>query len=758
MHNESRTASRARDALRLPLSLVACLAIVAGLASIGLVAAIDSGLQRAYYKARGTVEGAKNSASPVLLVALDDTTAKRWGAPPWPDEHFQSLVAKIMESEENQPKVVALLEGSMLLMRDSAADALEEKGWLVPKSNDSSPGGFAQPALRIDHGGVDEITLKHPDGTPSVLSRVVEKIAEDAEDAEQDAGLGMPATATLPIHYTGSPDSLPTIAAHRIVDGQISNATFAGRIVIIGPQGQWFAPRLPTPVGPMSPAEIQAHALTGWLAGKVWRAIPWWQYWLMLAGFALVLLVVAPRVRTGVVIAIAAISLATAIGLDYWLFVSGTTMLGASGFALVLIVALLGSWISERRRARREMGELSRWLAKQAETELQSGSLRGSDEDFLRKFLRASRTYVDFHSAIFAELPQGKFHLADDSFLCLDTETSEIFERRRDVRRDPYAKAYRTHRPEWATRPFMKKELELKTLMVPLVELGRILGYWVVNFPRATKISRRKIQLIETLGHQASIALDRRRLQQKVREKDGALASSKPTVLLGQLRDTRQAAASMLQSQHRIDELFENLPVGVLVATLWGEVELVNAVMRRFLHEMGIEDPLRMSLPALVAKISGSDEDRVREQLRNTMGDKSAVRISRKGGASEARSRPRQLVLSRVSGSSSEDAALSSRAAHFVLIANEQSAMTAVDAPHRADTSSPSARATHSDKQTDKGPEHSWLPTPLHGDSQRTNNGSGPVSSNGHAELDDDTSSDELLLSDMMSSRRVAGK
>ncbi|MEM9492952.1 MAG: CHASE2 domain-containing protein, partial [Myxococcota bacterium] len=476
------------------------------------------------------------------------------GDPPWSGAQLDRVVSEILAGS---PRLVAVLEGTRLLTTGTPARTAQTDGRLVTAaalgSTASHPAGLAQPALHIDRGAVDRLILRHDDGTHSVLGQVVK-------------GLDLPA-ATLDqvrIDYRGPPDTLPTIAAHRVASGEIPGATFTDRIVLVGAQGQAFAPLLPTPVGPMSPAQIQTHALTGMLDGSAWTEPPPLRYWLAVAALGLLLLVVLPRLKTVAVAAVASLLAVAALVIDYWLFASDTALLGCSAFIATIAAVLLCNWLYERQQTRIELAEFSRWLARQADTELESGSLRGRDPDFLRKFLEASRTYVDFHSAIFAELPQGAHHLTFT--LYTDAAPDQVFERRRDVRREPYSTAYRTHRPEWATRPFMQTELELKTLMVPFVELGRILGYWIVNFPKDTSLSRRQLQIIEMLSDQASIILDRRRLQHKVRQSEGRLPSRSPTVLLGQLRDTRQTAASVVQSQNRIDELFENLPFGVLVA------------------------------------------------------------------------------------------------------------------------------------------------------------------------------------------------
>lgn len=678
MHRATRKSDWLRHVLRLSLLLVVSIAIVATLSVAGVLDAVDNGLQRAYYR----VHGADSPSSSVLLVALDENTARSWGAPPWASERFDHLLDEILSGD---PAAVAVLEGSHLLLRgkpgrsDDAADAVSDGRLLMPAERIGAA-GFAQPVLRIDRGAVEQIELSDESGSPSVLARVA--VA---------SGLEIPAGDAMPIHYAGPPDSLPTIAAHRIVGDQIPAGVFSGRIVLIGAQGHAFAPLLPTPVGPMSPAEIQAHALTGLLQGSVWQPFPTWWYWLAIALLALLMLLAIPRIETMTSVVVIAVIAALAVAGDYWLFTSGVALVGAAGVLAVLAVTVFVAWISERRRLRRELAGLSRWLARQAQTELQTSTSRGSEEEFLGTFMQASRTYVDFHSAIFAELPQGKYHLADDSFLCLDTEPGEIFERRRDVRREPYAKAYRTHRPEWSVRPFMDQTLELKTLMVPLVELGRILGFWVVNFPRTAKISKRKIRLIEMLGAQASIALDRRRLQQRAWLQGQEVTVRGSSLLLSRISDTQRSAQSMVRSQNHIDELFENLPVGVLVATLWGEIELMNKVMRDYLDGLGMGDPTRTTLSEVIATVSGKTHTEVDKQLRSVMTERSSIEIATQQDDHTKQADIRHLALSRISGSDDENAQVG--IAHLVLTASRPGQTVMTETPWIGDLSEDTRRA-----------------------------------------------------------------
>lgn len=620
---------------------------------LGISGAMDSTMRRMYYQVRGE----RSTSVSVVLVALDEGTVKEWGAPPWSWEQLERLGSAIMAGN---PKLVAMLEPSPRVLPDgepegALADVRAQGRLVMPPVST----GFVQPSLRVDTWSIDTVHLQEQDGMQPVLAQVIERL-----------GLPLPAGGALPINFRGSPSSLPTVAGHRVASGEIPASTFTDRIVVIGLQGERFAPMLPTPVGAMSPAQVQAHALSGLLDGATWRPIPVWSRWLVIAGLVCLALFGVPRLSNRAVSIVAGVSLATLIAADYGLFASGTLLLGVADPALALSVAMMGSWMLERARVVRDLAEFSAWLTRQVEHEARAGAPRRNDTSFLDSFLRSVRTYFDFHSSIFAELAPGSHHL--EFTLCVDTSFDDVCEKRRDIRREPYSSAHQSHRPEWAVRPFMNEELGLKTLMVPLVELGRTLGYWIINFPAEVEVAPRTLTLIGMLGDQASIALDRRRLLQRtaLAGKPSPLAAS--SVVLAELGAARQTAASLMQSQYRVDELFERLPVGVLVATLWGDIEMTNAGMRTLLSSIDIDDPTQLSLPELIARISGENDEEVRLKLRQLIDHQTALRI-RMGGESSNGESTHDILLTRVFGRGGMDSSDNGNAAaHFVLTATER--------------------------------------------------------------------------------------
>ena len=97
--------------------------------------------------------------------------------------------------------------------------------------------------------------------------------------------------------------------------------------------------------------------------------------------------------------------------------------------------------------------------------------------------------------------------------------------------------------------------------------------------------------------------------------------------LLDRLAEMRQSALSLVQEQQSLNSLFALLPVGVTVSTLWGELQFTNDSMRRFLAGVGIDEPARLSLPALVAQLTETPREAVLGVVRSLIAGRSFVRL-----------------------------------------------------------------------------------------------------------------------------------
>jgi len=587
---------------RLLAATVSCLIALELAGATGLVSAADENLRRLYYGIRGARQGPTD----VVFVAIDEETVAAWGRPPWSSRQYLDLFEAIAAGS---PRVIAVLEPGPRLLADQDARAL--RGSVSSVVVPPPAPGLQQPELVVDErGSVRAVRLRGVSG------------ANVTAEAIAAAGLVAPGDGeTMLVNFAGPPDTLPTVPAHRIATGEIPPSTFRDRIAIIGLRSERFAPQVPTPVGPMSPAEVHGHALLGLAHGVVWTSVPWWLPRLLWALLVMMGLVLVPRLgqlQAGLWLGTMVLGVAIA---DFTLFATGTALVGATGPASAAVLGLGTALVIERRLARTQMDALVRTVGTRLSLYAQERHAGDTDEEFLERFARASRSYIDFTSALFADLPPDSWRLKVRVYL--DLHPGDIFERRRDVRREPFRQAYVSQRPTWSSRPFLNEDLEQRSLIVPLVALRRLLGVWIINVPKTSELTERDLEIIDGLAAQLSLALERRRLARLgVTAGRSAPADGR---LVAEIGDARRLADALARDRQQLHDLVEWLPVGVLVANVWGEIELANEKMRRFVAVFGVAEPRRIDLVALLSRISGESSDNARDVLRQQLIDREPV-------------------------------------------------------------------------------------------------------------------------------------
>jgi CHASE2 domain len=635
--------------LRATIGLVV-VALVASwmLVQLGLLGAADSGLRSLYYAIRGD----RQDPHSVIFVAIDESTASAWGPPPWKWERYDEMVSAI---DKGKPKVIAFLEPGPRLLPGPIPESLHslrkriESGHLIIPPVEA---GYGQPRLAMESNTPVEAVLlggERDISGPSVTLNVIRNANLDPTNRLTDGRLWT--------NFFGGPASLPTVPAHRIATHEIPASTFTDRIVIVGLRGERFAPIVPTPVGAMSPSEIHAHALLGLANGVAWPVLPGGAGTIWGVLLALVGALAVHRLRTGAAIALTAAFIVATVWLDYQLFSRGIARLGAGFPVAACLIACAGTWLNERSRAHRELGELTRWIAQRIAEQSRKRRGKTTDEDFWERFAEAARIYLEFDSTIFGELKPGAWHLHFRTFV--GTAPDDILERRRDIRRDPYKRSYLSHKPMWTNRQFMEPAKRVQSLMVPLVAFNRAFGFWVINFPLGAEVGPTQMQFVEQLADQIALAIERRRLEDLV--KGGLSQQSLPAdgQLVAHVKDMREAALSLMQEQQGLSTLFDRLPVGVLVATLWGEIQFANESMKRFMRQFSTlvdREPQRLSLSPLLAELTGGSEIVVNEMLRELVAEGVPVRLSGQSKSTMGPAIDYEITISRLGGAErSED-------------------------------------------------------------------------------------------------------
>lgn len=564
----------------------------------GLAPAVDRVVQRSYYALRGD----RSTTTQLVFVAIDEHTAARWGPPPWPWTRYVELIKPLSRSGA---RLIAVLEpGPRVVTPGPLPSELAEgvaAGWLIVPAVGTS---HRQPAVVLDPAGVvDAIELGS--GTvadPSITRTIVEQLVGSIDEP------------TLEVNFIGTADRLPTVPAHHVAEGELPPSTFRDRVIVIGLRGERFTPSVPTPVGPMSPSEVHAHAIDGLLNDAAWVAVPGWVDALVVGSICVLGVVVWRRMRSTWLMVGCVIG--TAVGCyvgGYLAFRYGDIKAAIGGPWIALVIATIVGLVLERRDAFRGISELQGQIKRRLQISA-AGRPSATESQILDYFADALRTYLPVTSCVWAELPVGAWHVVFARWY--QGSDADVFERRRDVRRDPWRLPYGSHKPEWSNRAFLEDRLGQRSLLVPVAGFGRLLGFWCVNIPALRAVSAGQLRVLEALADDIAITLSQQRLEWRPAE-TRAIATT--TGALDDAVDAaRHDAVILAQVQERTRAALELLPVGVLVATSWDMIEHCNAAMTKFLTAAGIERG-RAGVAALIAELAGTSVAAARDALRDIM-------------------------------------------------------------------------------------------------------------------------------------------
>jgi len=281
--------------------VVASVALLVAGAFYAVIPAVDARLHAA--AARSFARPSRSHG--VVLVAVDEATRRSWGEPPWAAALTEELAAEI---ERGRPRMIIWPE-----------DQVQE---------DRS----REPALGLDPLAGPTLVRARDPGFPGAAL----------------AALGAPRRdEPLPVRFA---TALPTVSAQRVLAGGIPASTFRDRVVVIG-RDEAATRTVATPLGAMSPAQVEAHALLGVLDGARWISLPWW---LRMSALVLWALGVARMLRDCApmeMLGLAALAAGAAVMVDAALFAVGVMQLGAAAPVVVVVVAAathLGTRLTRR--------------------------------------------------------------------------------------------------------------------------------------------------------------------------------------------------------------------------------------------------------------------------------------------------------------------------------------------------------------------------------------------------------------------------
>lgn len=624
---EGRAAGPREFGVLVRVAIVICgaLLLVLMLDSLGLVAAIDGQL-RGHWVRLGEASGRTRATnSRVLLVAGDHATVtnEEWGPPPWPASRLERLLANIgpggpvliaevghtrmFESGPELDKVFADHTGVELLITRDAAQ----------RSSPWATGGLE---------GGDMVLGK--DSRTHLIART--------------AGLG-PIGDRLPVAWMVPTSRLPVVPAHQVAADQLPHSTFDHRIVLIGVTDPAYEMLLETPVGRLSPAEIEAHALAGLADGAVWReplAENVKVVYLLCAGLALMWLWSFMRLRGGAAVVMVIASTALILVLDFACYQRGWFRLGSAHALLTLAAIAITYWSHEALETFIGLRQLRARVLRDAT----GGSTGNGDQDlddvgFWDDLAELGAEYAQetiggAAASTVIEREGNTWKLRVRASARLDADSHAFIAGRDglDLRRAPFRTPWLTLRAGWAVDvvpggPHVGKR---KTLIVPLEDEGELLGLWLVHMLEDLVLERDDVETFERLGRQMAGALVRRRERLALREQaTNARLRDHVETIVGGLR--------LLRDEHRWAlELLEQLPVRALIATVWGEIEFIDprlqADLKRRYPGVFSPDTPEDNLRTVLARLTGKSIEHANRLMRKVITDGHEIELDATAG------------------------------------------------------------------------------------------------------------------------------
>lgn len=568
---------------------VVALALVALVSSLGLVEAADTAMRRHYY----SLAPERDSAQRVVLVGADEQTLEQWGPPPYSAEQLESLASEIAAGE---PSAVGLVgqERFANATAQQLADVSERTDLVVGNDVDT----WADVPAPVE-------VVSVPPG--SSIGALIGATA-----------LAPPTDGALPVHYLVPAKRLPMVPASRVASGDIPTNTFRGKIVLIGVTAPEAITPVQTPIGPMATAQVEAHALLGLSDGRVWKTPSSLARWAICVSLVFSLLLVLRRLSTRWAVAATTLAVLAVVAIDFALFVSGAIAWGAAAPALALSVAAVGHFLDQQLHTTRTLARITRQMA--AQQERSAAAVDRVEDEALEAALwedladLGQQYSVEGATSMVAELPPGTWHLQIRAVL--GTPESQIAEKRRDVRRNPFRGSYLTLRASWAPY-YLEASEQRRTLLVPIEHRRTLLGMWFVHLPAHVELAPQELARMEDLGRQMGTAVARRRHRDVVAAAPQAGSNAS---LRDHVKVIRHGIRLLQQEQRWATQIFEQLPFASLISTVWGEVEFRNEAMREQLDDL-LSDDHQRDLRALLAILTHATLEEAHAMMRQVVRD-----------------------------------------------------------------------------------------------------------------------------------------
>ncbi|MBP9088808.1 MAG: CHASE2 domain-containing protein [Kofleriaceae bacterium] len=573
---------------------------------LGVPPALNTIIEHGFYQQRG----ARPIDARTVLVRIDDETVAQWGPPPWTWAQLQSLVTPILG---DRPSHVALLDSGPLILPSSVAPAA---------------------VTAAQNSGVLVLPHQSEWQRQSSVSRVAGRVTADFFDAQGLATpfallltnvSNAPAPRPLIVNFT-TPEALPTLSALHVVRREVPTGLFANKLVLIGLTGHYAPSSVETPVGNLAPAAVLAHGISAAAAQHAWHVVPRWQQWAAVGLLMLLMLRLLARLRSSWWIALSAGGvLGLVLVAGYLLFRSA--ILIDSG---VLLCATLSATLAGLLLERNEMGRTI-----DATRPAFANTVPRSEDPqaLIARFHQSAARFLRADTSLWADLPLGGWHLEIRN--ATGAHANTIVENRRDIRRSPWSEAYLAMQPKWSNREFFQDVEPGQTLLVPVASHGRLIGIFV--FVVTAELREGALAIMEDMAASLGIQL--------AAAARPLPATSHATALLDQLQDASRAAAALRTQHAETIDIVHDIPVGIVVATTWGQIRSYNPAILVFAKQCGMTLTPGHTFEELVTALTAKSPDQVHDLLRDVAVDgapqhlttpsRAQITLARHGGSGE---------------------------------------------------------------------------------------------------------------------------
>jgi signal transduction histidine kinase len=624
------------------------IAIAAGATALGLAAGAMPRLERledlardAYFRARGPVP-----PSPEIVIAAVDEQALR-ARGPWPWD--AAALAPLLDAIER-----ANARAVVLAFPPPAGLAARRPRLVRPRAIELTPDG-PQPFRALEPAsataGIDFLPpqgevrylplffdLEGEAAAPSLAFAAIRASGAFWELREDEVLVDGVATElsgrTLRIDFVGRDRSFPYLGASRIIEGDLSPATLAGKIVLIGPTAPEADPGVATPTTaerPMPRVEVLANALDTVIRGRGFRRPPLAATAVVLGSVLFLYSLTFRQVRPGASLALTAGVIVASVAGAGLAFARGFTV-PTVAFGVGTLAAYIGLTVLRESEVDEDVAALLEELAR-----LDKRFYVAEEEGDVSRWARC----LDLAS-LFLEVESLVLFRCDPERPVLrfvagyKVTEADIAERRRDMRRSPYRDAADPLR-QVVREKFLKDSLGQVSLLVPITAVTRTLGFLVVSRKRGDEVSfQRQKELIRFIAQQLATLVQREELGRREAgsQLDVAAALVRSDRIARRFERLATMARSILEKKNLLFSTLNAIEDGAIICDMFGRVILYNARIGAIAERVGIPIEARNVID-LVHDLSQLERPAIVERLaRAVMGEPLTLEFqpSGKGG------------------------------------------------------------------------------------------------------------------------------